>query len=118
MEAFTSPVSSTAEKAHIMTSTEFPEASDSNESPGMAIVDAHGAESSAQMLTLFESYLEKQAVEDEEVYDRVRQGAVVFMGTLARHMESDTPKVKLLYNARPSIPINLVLPKEWALGPP
>ncbi len=47
------------------------------------------------MLTLFESYLEKQSVENEEVYDRVRQGAVVFMGTLARHMESDTPKVAL-----------------------
>lgn len=56
-------------------------------------MDAHGAESSAQMLALFESYLEKQGVENEAAYDRVRQGAVVFMGTLARHMESDTPKV-------------------------
>ena len=58
----------------------------------MALVDAHGAESSIEMLPLFESYLEKQAVESEEVYDRIRQGAVVFLGTLARHMEPGSPK--------------------------
>lgn len=61
----------------------------------MALVDAHGAANSLQMLPLFESYLEKQAVESEVVYDRVRQGAVVFMGTLARHMEPGSPKVGL-----------------------
>lgn len=61
----------------------------------MALVDAHGAANSVQMLPLFESYLEKQAVENEEVYDRIRQGAVVFLGTLARHMEPGSPKVAL-----------------------
>lgn len=63
---------------------------------GMSLVDAHGAEDSVQMLSLFESYLEKQAVEDEAIYDRVRQGAVVFMGTLARHMDPGSPKVPML----------------------
>ena len=76
---------------------------------GMALVDAHGAESSGQMLTLFESYLEKQAVENEEIYDRIRQGAVVFMGTLARHMESDTPKVQLF------LPSSQTLSKSWVM---
>lgn len=57
-------------------------------------MDAHGAGGAQDMLPLFEGYLEKQAVENEEVYDRVRQAAVVFMGTLARHMEPGSAKVR------------------------
>lgn len=59
----------------------------------MALVDAHGADHAAQMLPLFEGYLEEQAVENEALYDRIRQGAVVFLGTLARHLEPGSPKV-------------------------
>ena len=61
----------------------------------MALVDAHGASNSQHMLPLFESFLEKKAIDDEELYDRVRQGAVVFLGTLARHMEPGSAKVQL-----------------------
>lgn len=60
---------------------------------GMSLVDAHGAAEAQRMLPLFEGYLEKQAVGNEEMYDRVRQAAVVFLGTLARHMEPGSAKV-------------------------
>ena len=56
-------------------------------------MDAHGAANAQQMLPVFESYLEKKGLDDEERYDRVRQGAVVFLGTLARHMEPGGTKV-------------------------
>lgn len=51
------------------------------------------------MLPLFESYLEsrerrKSADMSEDSYDRVREGAVVFLGTLARHLPKDDPKVR------------------------
>jgi hypothetical protein len=34
-------------------------------------------------------------VADEAAYDRVREGVVVFLGTLARHLEPSDPKVCL-----------------------
>ena len=62
--------------------------------PGMALVDAHGSSEAQAMLPLFESYLERQVVENEELYDRIRQAAVVFLGTLARHMDPGSAKVR------------------------
>ncbi len=63
-------------------------------SAGMALVDAHGGAEAQRMLPLFEGYLEKRVVDNEELYDRVRQAAVVFLGTLARHMEPGSAKVR------------------------
>ena len=57
-------------------------------------MDAHGRDDAARMLPLFEGYLEGRKVEDEERYDRVREGAVVFLGTLARHMPPGGSKVR------------------------
>ena len=65
---------------------------------GVAIVDAAGpTPAAAPMLPLFDSYLERKAAGgglSEEQYDYVRQGAVVFLGTLARHLDPSNPKVK------------------------
>lgn len=60
---------------------------------GVAIVDAHGNEEAQNLLPLFEDYLAKPTPENELLGDRMRQGAVVFLGTLASHMESGNPKV-------------------------
>ncbi|PRW50843.1 Translational activator GCN1 isoform A [Chlorella sorokiniana] len=64
---------------------------------GIAIVDAHGGANPEAMLPLFESYLDKQAGLaglSESQYDAVRGGAVVFLGTLARHLDPENPKVR------------------------
>ena len=45
------------------------------------------------MLQLFESYLDRKDVGDEARYDKVREGAVVFLGTLARHLDPSDAKV-------------------------
>jgi hypothetical protein len=64
---------------------------------GVALVDAHGGQHSAPMLALFERYLEGPAAvgTDEDTYDRVREGLVVLLGTLARHLPPQDPKVRL-----------------------
>ncbi len=53
----------------------------------------HGKEHFQTMLPLFEGYLDK-ASGDEGSYDAVRQGVVVFLGTLARHLDPTNPKVR------------------------
>ena len=64
---------------------------------GVALVDAHGGQHSAPMLALFERYLDGPAAvgADEDTYDRVREGLVVLLGTLARHLPPQDPKVQL-----------------------
>eukprot|EP00884_Botryococcus_braunii_P017378 jgi/Botrbrau1/4323/Bobra.0232s0015.1 len=61
---------------------------------GVELLNAHGREGAQLMLPLLEGYLDKRKVEDEETYDRVRTGAVVFLGTLARHLQPSDPKVR------------------------
>ena len=63
---------------------------------GVALVSAHGGSKDKDaMLQLFEGYLERKVLQDmdEAAYDRVREGAVIFLGTLARHLEPSGPKV-------------------------
>lgn len=60
---------------------------------GMALVEKHGAEHTANMLSVFEGYLEARDVADEASYDRVREGVVIFLGTLAQHLDAQGPKV-------------------------
>jgi hypothetical protein len=59
-------------------------------------VDAHGGQHSAPMLALFERYLDGRisAGTDEDTYDRVREGLVVLLGTLARHLPPQDPKAR------------------------
>ncbi len=64
---------------------------------GTAVVDAHGAAHAPRLLPLFESYLGDSkrggaAGGGEAAYDLVREGVVVLMGTLARHLPPDDPK--------------------------
>ncbi|KAG6737610.1 hypothetical protein POTOM_059138 [Populus tomentosa] len=44
------------------------------------------------MFPIFENYLNKKA-SDEEKYDFVREGVVIFTGALAKHLAKDDPKV-------------------------
>lgn len=60
---------------------------------GVTLVDEHGAAAARTMLPQFEAYLENRAASDEAVYDRVREGVVVLLGTLARHMDGEDAKV-------------------------
>ena len=60
---------------------------------GADLVNAHGKSQFSPMLQLFESYLDRKDVGDEARYDKVREGAVVFLGTLARHLDPSDAKV-------------------------
>ena len=66
---------------------------------GVAIVDEHGDSHAKDMLPQFESHLESRGdggdhSDDEEAHDRVREGVVVLLGTLARHMDPADPKAR------------------------
>lgn len=56
-------------------------------------MNAHGAELAAELLPLFEGYLDRKDVGDEGLYDLIRQGGVVCLGTLARHLHGDLKRV-------------------------
>ncbi|KAM0871524.1 hypothetical protein ACQ4PT_039331 [Festuca glaucescens] len=59
---------------------------------GILIIDKHGKENVPLLFPIFESYLNKRA-SDEETYDLVREGVVIFTGALAKHLSKDDPKV-------------------------
>uniref|UniRef100_A0A0D3FNC8 TOG domain-containing protein n=1 Tax=Oryza barthii TaxID=65489 RepID=A0A0D3FNC8_9ORYZ len=59
---------------------------------GILIIDKHGKENVPLLFPIFESYLNKKA-SDEEKYDLVREGVVIFTGALAKHLSKDDPKV-------------------------
>ncbi|PUZ37288.1 hypothetical protein GQ55_9G107200 [Panicum hallii var. hallii] len=59
---------------------------------GILIIDRHGKENVPLLFPIFESYLNK-AASDEETYDLVREGVVIFTGALAKHLSKDDPKV-------------------------
>lgn len=58
-------------------------------------MNAHGGSQFQPMLQLLEGYLDKKDVADEARYDKVREGAIVFLGTLARHLDPSDAKVCL-----------------------
>ncbi|CAN6297987.1 unnamed protein product [Urochloa humidicola] len=60
---------------------------------GILIIDRHGKENVPLLFPIFESYLNKKA-SDEETYDLVREGVVIFTGALAKHLSKDDPKVQ------------------------
>ena len=64
-----------------------------NAATGAALVNAHGGSQFQPMLLLLEGYLDKKDVADEARYDKVREGAIVFLGTLARHLDPSDAKV-------------------------
>ncbi|GMN25829.1 hypothetical protein TIFTF001_001087 [Ficus carica] len=59
---------------------------------GIMIIDKHGRDNVALLFPIFENYLNKKAP-DEEKYDLVREGVVIFTGALAKHLAKDDPKV-------------------------
>ncbi|KAI4338617.1 hypothetical protein MLD38_023653 [Melastoma candidum] len=59
---------------------------------GIMIIDKHGRENVSLLFPIFENYLNKKAP-DEERYDLVREGVVIFTGALAKHLAKDDPKV-------------------------
>ncbi|CAN6460506.1 unnamed protein product [Victoria cruziana] len=60
---------------------------------GIVIVDKHGKDNVSLLFPIFENYLNKKA-SDEEKYDLVREGVVIFTGGLAKHLDKDDPKVQ------------------------
>lgn len=62
---------------------------------GIAIIDKQGKDNVGLLLPIFENYLDKKAT-DEEQYDLVREGVVVFMGALAKHLSMDDQKVSVI----------------------
>ncbi|KAJ9546026.1 hypothetical protein OSB04_025733 [Centaurea solstitialis] len=59
---------------------------------GIMIIDKHGKDNVSLLFPIFENYLNKKA-SDEEKYDLVREGVVIFTGALAKHLSKDDPKV-------------------------
>lgn len=62
---------------------------------GVAIIDKQGKDNVGLLLPIFENYLDKKAI-DEERYDLVREGVVVFMGALAKHLSMDDAKISVV----------------------
>ncbi|MFS7937446.1 putative armadillo-like helical, translational activator Gcn1, TOG domain-containing protein [Helianthus anomalus] len=59
---------------------------------GIMIIDRHGKDNVSLLFPIFENYLNRKA-SDEEKYDLVREGVVIFTGALAKHLSQDDPKV-------------------------
>uniref|UniRef100_H2ZRB0 TOG domain-containing protein n=1 Tax=Ciona savignyi TaxID=51511 RepID=H2ZRB0_CIOSA len=55
-------------------------------------VNDHGKENTEILLQVFEDFLKNAPT--SESYDAVRQSVVILLGTLARHLDKDHPKVK------------------------
>ncbi|KXZ48792.1 hypothetical protein GPECTOR_25g376 [Gonium pectorale] len=62
---------------------------------GMSVLEVHGAGHAPRLLPLFESHLERGGrggSEAQERFDLVREGVVVLLGTIARHLPPAEPK--------------------------
>ena len=61
-------------------------------SAAVATIDNHGKDTVAELLPVFEEFLDNAP--SDSSYDIVRQSVVILMGGLARHLEMDNPKVR------------------------
>ncbi|XP_030828154.1 eIF-2-alpha kinase activator GCN1-like isoform X1 [Strongylocentrotus purpuratus] len=59
---------------------------------GMAAIIQQGKPNVATLLPLFEKFMDEAP--DSSSYDTVRQSVIILMGSLARHLEKEDPKVK------------------------
>lgn len=60
------------------------------------LADLHGQAMASELVPLFESRLDRTKVDtamDEDTYDYIREGAVLMLGTVARHIPPEDPKV-------------------------
>ncbi|XP_040564950.1 LOW QUALITY PROTEIN: stalled ribosome sensor GCN1 [Lepeophtheirus salmonis] len=55
-------------------------------------VDLHGKDTSNELLPVFEDFLDNAP--SSEGYDCVRQSVVILMGSMARHLDPESPKVR------------------------
>ena len=55
-------------------------------------IDLHGKDTVGELLPVFEEFLDQAP--DNSSYDSVRQSVVILMGSLARHLDKDDPKVR------------------------
>lgn len=58
----------------------------------VAMVDQHGKETITKLLPVFEKFMDEAPKSGS--FDSVRQSVVILMGSLARHLEKDDPRVK------------------------
>ncbi|ESN99099.1 hypothetical protein HELRODRAFT_107160 [Helobdella robusta] len=58
----------------------------------LLIINEHGKDNIGYLLGVFEDFLESAPVTAS--YDSVRQSVVIMMGTLAKHLDADHPKLK------------------------
>ena len=56
------------------------------------IVNLHGKANAGELLPVFEEFLENAP--KTETYDNIRQAVVILMGSLAKHLEPEDPKVR------------------------
>ena len=63
---------------------------------GKVVIAAHGEANTETLLKVFEGYFDKppDRTVSEEIQDYAKSGAVVFLASLAVHLDSSDPKVK------------------------
>eukprot|EP00456_Euglypha_rotunda_P089855 TRINITY_DN9347_c0_g1_i2.p1 TRINITY_DN9347_c0_g1~~TRINITY_DN9347_c0_g1_i2.p1 ORF type:complete len:169 (+),score=29.66 TRINITY_DN9347_c0_g1_i2:34-507(+) len=60
---------------------------------GLRMIDVRGQDNLGLLLPMFEEALEKKYKVPKDTEDRVKEGIVILMGTIARHMPHDSPKI-------------------------
>lgn len=58
----------------------------------VALIDTHGKETISKLLPIFEKFMD--SAPKSGTFDSVRQSVVVMMGSLARHLDKEDPRVK------------------------
>lgn len=58
----------------------------------LKLVDMHGKDTVAILLPIFENFMDKSSKSAQ--YDAVKQAVVILMGSLARHLDKEDPRIK------------------------